>query len=207
MPPLRRFFEVVHITAAALWLGVAVATGAAAAIIFPTVKDLDPTLAAYPDYAGEHWRLAAGHIAARIFAFGDIVAFICLMLAGFTLTAIAAMRSTWITTPKLTLTRLCALGLAILAAGYNIFILGPRMNGNLQDYWQAAADGNNQAATIAQQAFMADHAPASNTLAAIALAALAMVITAALALTARPAKASNKPASPLQEPALTNRKR
>ncbi len=206
MPPLRRFLEAVHLTAAGLWLGVAVATGAAAAIIFPTVRDLDPTLAAYPDYTGEHWRLAAGHIAARLFAFGDIVAFFCLMLTGLSLAIVAAMRHVWIRTPRITLVRLAALGLAILAAGYNIFILGPRMNGNLSDYWNAAAAGDNDAALAAQQAFMADHTPASNTLAAIAIAALALTITGAMALTAKP-RATSLPSPPrLETPSLATRR-
>ncbi|MEO1585061.1 MAG: hypothetical protein AAFR96_10900 [Planctomycetota bacterium] len=210
MPPLRRCLEIVHAAAAALWFGVAVATAAAAAIIFPTVRDLDPTLATYPDYTGEHWRLAAGHIAAKLFAFGDVVGFICLMLAGFSLTIIAATRHAWASAPKVTFARLASLGTAVLAAGYNLFILGPRMNGNLQDYWAAAAAGNNAEALTAQQAFMADHAPASNTLAAIAIAALALVVTSALALTASPAKATKpapaKPTSPLETPELATKR-
>lgn len=206
MPPLRRFLEVVHLTAAGLWLGVAVATGAAAAIIFPTVKDLEPTLAVYPDYTGEHWRLAAGHIAARLFAFGDVVGFFCLMLAGLSLCIIAAMRHVWIRTPRITLARLAALGLAILAAGYNIFILGPRMNSNLSDYWTAAAAGDSDAALAAQQAFMADHTPASNTLAAIAIAALALTITGAMALTAKPRATAEPKPSRLETPSLATKR-
>lgn len=193
MHPLRRFLEVVHLIAAGLWLGVAVATGAAAAIIFPTVRDFEPTLATYPDYTGEHWRLLAGHVAARIFAVGDIVGFFCLMLTGLSLCIIAAMRHIWIQIPRITLARLAALGLAILAAGYNIFVLGPRMNRNLTDYWNAAAAGDNAAATIARDAFMADHTPASNTLAAIAIAALALTVTAAMAITAKPRSAAQLP--------------
>lgn len=207
MLPLRRFLEIVHIAAAGLWLGVAIATGAAAAIIFPTVRDLDPTLAGYTGYDGEHWRLAAGHIAAKLFAFGDIVGFFCLMLAGLSLCIIAAMPHVWIQTPRITLARLSALGAAILASGYNIFILGPRMNTNLQTYWQAAATGDNTAALAAQQAFMADHTPASNTLAAVAIAALALTITAAMAATAKPrAGGATKPAQRLQPPALANKR-
>ncbi|MEO0477811.1 MAG: hypothetical protein AAF085_17860, partial [Planctomycetota bacterium] len=115
----------------------------------------------------------------------------------------------WIRTPRITLARLAALGLAILAAGYNIFILGPRMNGNLNDYWNAAASGDNETALIAQQAFMADHDPASATLAAIALAALTLTITGAMALTAKPrtsdtAAPAAKP-SRLETPALATK--
>ncbi|MEM0915299.1 MAG: hypothetical protein AAGK09_11900 [Planctomycetota bacterium] len=206
MPPLRRFLEVVHMTAAGLWLGVAVGTGAAAAILFPTLKELEPTLATYPDYTGEHWRLAAGHVAARLFAFSDVVGFFCLMLAGLTLCIIAATRQVWIQTPRITLARLSSLGLAILASGYNIFILAPRMNGNLDDYWTAAAAGDNEAALAAQQAFMADHTPASNTMAAVAIAALALTMTGAMALTAKPRAAAAPKPSRLETPALASKK-
>ncbi len=206
--PLRRFLEAVHLTAAGLWLGVAVATGAAAAIIFPTVRDLEPTLAAYPEYTGEHWRLAAGHVAARLFAFGDIVGFFCLMLAGLSLCIIAAMRHVWIRTPRITLARLASLGLAILASGYNVFILGPRMNTNLREYWQAAEAGDNPAAQAAQQAFMADHDPASVALAAVAIAAFALTVTGAMGITAKPrsAQTPSDPPSRLETPELATKR-
>ncbi|MEL6795887.1 MAG: hypothetical protein AAFO89_03605, partial [Planctomycetota bacterium] len=88
----------------------------------------------------------------------------------------------------------------------NIFILGPRMNANLSDYWTAAAAGDNDTALAAQQAFMADHTPASNTLAAIAIAALALTVTGAMAITAKPrATAEPKPAR-LETPSLATKR-
>ncbi|MEM8758026.1 MAG: hypothetical protein AAGF47_09625 [Planctomycetota bacterium] len=210
MTPLRRMLETVHVTAAGLWCGATAMTGAAAAIIFPKVRDLDPTLATYPDYTGEHWRLAAGQVAARLFTVGDAVGFVCAMLAGVSLVLVAAGRDAW-RTRAITLTRLTVFSAALGLIAYNLLVLGARMNTNLGAYWRAAAAGENEAAAAAQQAFMADHGPASAVLVAMTLATLALTITGTLGATATPRddesagprNSSIKPSSPrLEKPAL-----
>lgn len=146
-------------------------TGGAAAIIFPSVKSLEPVLPGYPDYTGEHWRLAAGFVAARIFALSDIVQFVCAVVTGATLLIVAASADVW-RARIATFLRLSAFGAALLLLAYNFFLLAPRMNTNLDNYWTAAETGDNEAALDAQQAFMRDHGPATRTMAGTMVATL-----------------------------------
>ena len=61
-----RIGETLHVLSLAVWLGTIMMTGVAAAIIFPEMRRLDPSLAIYSKYTGDHWLLAAGHIAAML---------------------------------------------------------------------------------------------------------------------------------------------
>ncbi|MGP1271979.1 MAG: DUF4149 domain-containing protein [Phycisphaerales bacterium] len=207
MTPLRRWLEVAHITTAGLWTGAVAMTGAAAAVIFPTVKAIDPTLPAYTEYAGEHWRLAAGLVAARIFAIGDIVQFIAALVTGVSLAIIALSRSAWATRVT-TFFRLVAFGIALLLLAYNLFVLGPRMNGHLTDYWTAARAGQNEQAERARNAFMDDHGPATNTLAGTVLATLVLtaVGVASVSRAARSDVAGPPREGAPEPPALLRRK-
>lgn len=61
-----------------LWLGGLVVLGATAAVAFPTMKRLDPSLPGF-EAVGDHWSIAAGHIFQPIFGVATIGA---LVLAG-----------------------------------------------------------------------------------------------------------------------------
>ncbi|MEM9166604.1 MAG: hypothetical protein AAGB48_06220 [Planctomycetota bacterium] len=197
MTPLRRWMEAVHIVAAGLWAGVVIATGAAAAIIFPTVRGLEPTVGTYPNYSGEHWRLLAGQVAARLFAVGDIVQFICAMLTGVSLAIIALQRDAW-ASRTIILARLTVYAAVLMLVAYAVLVLGHRMNTNLAEYWAAAKIGDNQTAASARQAFQKDHGPASAVMGSTAAGVFVLTVLGVVGATSRPAAASASP--PLQAP-------
>lgn len=154
--------ELAHVAALGLWLGVLALAGAAAAIIFPTMKSLQPTLGAYAAFDGEHWKLAAGLVQARVFAVTDTICAVVAVVACVSL-AIAWFRAefgTWVGRA-----RIVAVVVACIALGNQLFVLGPTMSQNVRRYWNEAAAGNNQVAEQARQAFEADHPAASRTLA------------------------------------------
>lgn len=158
-PTLYRIGETVHLTALGVWAGALFGAGVAAAVAFPTMRALDPTLGAYPNYTGEHWMLAAGRVAARVFLITDVAQFVCAFLAvvGFIGATVFGPRSrSW-----LRFFRAGALGVAFLLVSYHLLIQGPRMDRDLRAYWDAAAAGDNATATTHQDAFAAQHGAAS----------------------------------------------
>lgn len=170
-PTLHRIGETLHLTAIGVWCGALFGAGVAAAVAFPTMRNLDPTLAAYPEYTGEHWMLAAGRVAARVFVITDIAQFVCAFLAvvGFMLATFAGDRTrSW-----LRFFRAAALGAAFLLVSYHLLIQAPRMDRDLRAYWDAAASGDNDAALIHQEAFSRQHPGASRTMTATFIATLA----------------------------------
>lgn len=164
MNPLgRRILETIHLTALALWLGGLAMTGVLAAIIFPTMKELDPSLPAYAPYEGEHWRIAAGKVANTGFLVIDAVGIGALLVSLAMLGALGLWR--WLDFSKpATILRLVALGAAIATMAWSLGVLRPRMQENLTAFWQAARAGDNEAADRHQAAFSADHPRASLTM-------------------------------------------
>ncbi|MFN0011264.1 MAG: hypothetical protein ACKVS8_06420 [Phycisphaerales bacterium] len=187
MPIWRNAARALHTAALGVWLGVVVMTAAAAAIIFPTVKALAPTLPAFSAYTGDHWMVAAGKVADRIFAISDAAQFACAILAGAGLVLARPMgHASWRTLR--TALRITALSAAITALAYQLFVLSPRMSQNLKGYWAAAERGDNTAAASLRAAFNADHPTAT-----IVLGVLAVIVLACLPLAAWP---ETEPASP-----------
>jgi len=153
--------ERIHAAALGLWLGVLGLAGASAAIIFPTMKTLAPKLEAYPNFTGEHWKLAAGIVQARIFTAMDVA---CVAMA---LVAVVSVINTWMRSDfsgTLARTRGAVIAVACVALGYQLFVLGPVMSQNVRSYWAAAAAGDNVRAEQARVAFETDHPVASRTL-------------------------------------------
>src|SRR5689334_8572235 len=62
----RRIVESVHIAVLGVWAGALVLAGAAAAIVFPVMKSLDPKLPGFSKYDGPHWMLAGGQVGQRV---------------------------------------------------------------------------------------------------------------------------------------------
>lgn len=208
MSPIRRFLETVHLTAVGLWLGTLAMTGAAAAIIFPTVHELDPHLNAYALYTGPHWKLAAGQVASRLFLICDTVALGCTIVSGLMLGLIAASKEAWFR-PWAMGIRLIAFFGALSLLTYSFFFLGPRMNANMLAYWDAAKIGDNENAALFQSAFDTDHPTASTVMVAsfacVAVLMIAGVFGAAGQATQR-VSAMPSPAR-LEEPSLAGRGR
>ncbi|MEZ6235253.1 MAG: hypothetical protein R3B68_13775 [Phycisphaerales bacterium] len=193
---MKRFgivFEIVHVVALAMWLGGVVMAGLAAAIIFPTVRSLEPRLATYPDYTGDHWMLAAGKVAARIFHATDIAQGVCGVLAVVS-AAVLGLSGTIAYRRPAGLVWLGGLIASVGVLAASLLWLRPRMDANLHAYWDAALAGNNPVAETARRAFSADHPLASNLMAATAACVLATLIAHIVA--ARTSKPSGLAPSP-----------
>ncbi|MEM1423981.1 MAG: hypothetical protein AAGH64_08245 [Planctomycetota bacterium] len=67
MRTTRVILETVNALVLGVWAGMLVFVGVAAALTFPLMKRLDPTLAGFEEYSGEHWRLAAGSVMNPLF--------------------------------------------------------------------------------------------------------------------------------------------
>lgn len=179
----RAMCETINLTVTGLWLGALVMTGVTAAILFPTVRDLRPTLPEYALYQGEHWRIAAGQPGDKIFVACDAIQFVCAMVAAVSLATMVFVTKVRVKRPAM-LIRIAALVVAFVLLGSRFFFLQPWMDTNLHGFWEAAAKGDNANAERLRAAFDADHPIASNMLAATALCVLlAMVFGAWCAAT------------------------
>lgn len=206
----RRICETIHLAVLGAWLGVLLMTGAAAAMLFPTIRALAPTLPGYARYEGPHWSLAAGKIAAVLFFLADAAQFAGVLAAGATLgVSILAfgvsMRS-----------RLTALRGGVLIAllgllSYQLLVLAPGMHADLASYWLAAEAGDNAAAARFKAAFDARHPLARTLLAVDAAAVLVLLVAGVWSATDRGRSVADVPvAAPpvrLEEPMLARGRR
>lgn len=185
MNRLARIAEAANLAALAAWLGCLLGAGAAAAVIFPTMRGLDPSLPAFAGYAGEHWRIAGGAVANRLFVLCDAV-----QLAAATVCVLALIVARIAGAPPASRAafgaRLAFLAAAWLLASYEIFVLAPRMQESLALFWTSAKAGDTPAADAARAVFEADHPTASRVLGATAGAVLGALLASAWGLTARP---------------------
>jgi len=166
---LVRVAESVHLFSLALWLGGVVMSGVVAAVVFPLMRDLDPTLGAYPEFTGDHANLGAGRIAARVFLIADGVQFVC-GFGALAALAVLILRGA-LSNRRLTHgVRVVAMAVALTSLSYQLLLLAPRMDRNLSAYWAAAEAGDNQSAETARLAFNEDHPTASRTLSITAFA-------------------------------------
>lgn len=180
-----RASETLHVVALALWAGTVGMTAVAAAVIFPQVRDLEPTLGAYPKYTGEHWLLAAGHIANRIFVIGDTIQAVCAGIAGLTIAA-ALMARRLSPFGASSALRLLGLLAAFGALSYQLGSLRPDMRRELDNYWLAAEEGRNEDAAQYQARFRELHPAASRSLALCGGAVLVALAAGTWSLSARP---------------------
>ncbi len=184
-PLLRTFLETVHLSAMGIWVGTLGMAGASAAIVFPTMRSLEPTLGAYPLYTEPHWRLAAGHVAAKLFFASDLVQLVCAPLAGIAL-VLMVMKKVVPWPSRLIAGRLVVLTLLMAVLSYRFFVLAPRMDRDLALYRAAASAGEMEPAAQHLAAFNADHPTASRIMTTtFVLALLGLVIGAWSASSAR----------------------
>lgn len=172
-----RFALALHGLALAVWLAALVAGGLSAATLFPTMKELAPTLPAFELYSGEHWRVAAGIPANTIFGIADRIQFICggiaLMTLGFWMSTLARLKNEGHSIAFIpALLRTLAITGAMAGLCYQLFILGPRMSTALKQWLAAAVAGDNAAAESFRAAFDTDHPTASLTLSFTAVCVL-----------------------------------
>jgi hypothetical protein len=160
----RGWIDVLHVAALGVWLGAVVMAGYAAARIFPMVKALDPRLADYGGYAGDHWLLLAGKVANSVLAGADVVQVVAAFVAVVTLVVATTGR-----TPTASLVARWATVLLVMGClAYNLMVLRPRMSRNAEAYWSSALHGDNEGARTFQAAFTADHPAATRTMAGTA---------------------------------------
>lgn len=186
-PPMSRTLpsriaQIVHLIALAVWLGAVAMSGVVAAIVFPLMRTLEPTLGAYPDYEGDHALLAAGRVASSVFFAVDTIQFVCATLALFTLAALVAMGYTLNTGARVLRVIVLCMTLALLS--YHIFFFMPELTNTLNAYWANAAEGNTGLADTFKDRFLESHSSASRILRALTLMVLINIALAAWTLTA-----------------------
>ena len=77
--------DTIHTLALCLWLAALILGGASAAVVFPTMKSVNPMLPDFPGFEADHWKIAAGMVQQRIFFVSDTVQFIAAIAAFLTL--------------------------------------------------------------------------------------------------------------------------
>lgn len=157
---LRTLCEGVFLGSVGLWAGVIAMVGAVAAIAFPTVRELDPALAEYAAYPGEHWRIAAGAVMNRAFLLADGVGGAVVLLATGAVVVMLASGRVRAGTPAMVL-RLAALAVGAGLTVYTLAAFRPEMQGHLETFWSAARAGEVNEAETARAAFDAMHPRAS----------------------------------------------
>lgn len=178
------------------WLAVAVMSGVFAAIIFPAMKALEPALPAYAAFPEDHWKIAGGVVANRVFRLAGSFE---LALAGLCILGWVGSRPRGPGARRAVhrLIRLVpfagALGLLI----YSCAVLQPRMRGNLDAFLLAARDGDADRAHALRAAFDADHPTASTALSSMAL--LVLFTLAAHLMTLGDAPPAAHPGAPSTE--------
>jgi hypothetical protein len=155
-----------------VWLGVMVMSGITAAVAFPTLRSLEPHLHAFEKHPGDHWPIAAGHVARRVFDIGAVIQWACGVLA--VLCTGVLMRGA----QRLRGVAICVI-LSLAALAWWRLMLDARMSRNLETYWDLARRGQQDAAEAARLAFDADHPLATRTLVVLSLLLLTGIIEAA----------------------------
>jgi small-conductance mechanosensitive channel len=170
--------QVVCVAGLGVWLGAVLVAGAIAAAIFPMMRELAPTLGSYAQYSGEHWRLAGGEVASRVFLIADTTQFICAVLtaASTGFLAIAQVRRGRSIHMA---ARVLMTGLTMAVFCYAFFVVAPRMAVALKAYRSAAARGDAAEAEIHQAQFAAMHPTASALMIATAAGVLVTLVLAA----------------------------
>jgi hypothetical protein len=183
-------------------------TGVAAAVIFPVTRELNPQLPDFAEFTGPHWRIAAGTVAAKIFLISDAIQLGCIIICGLTLGAVVITAEGWLR-PIATSIRLIALFCAVGLLTYSFSFLGPRMNTNMVNYWDAARAGDNESAAGFQAAFDSDHPTATKVMIGSFLCSLLVTSSGALAAAGSAVPLSSYTKShktQLQQPALSKRR-
>ena len=183
-PVVSRLCQIVHLIALSVWLGSVAMSGVVAAIVFPLMRTLEPTLGVYPDYEGDHALLAAGRVASRVFFTVDAIQFVCASIALATLALLVATGYSLNTLARVMRVMILCMTLALLS--YHIFFFMPGLTQMLNGYWDFAAIGNTEQADVFKDRFLESHSSASRILGALTLMVLINIALAALTLTAMP---------------------
>ncbi|MFG0275707.1 MAG: hypothetical protein ACF8QF_11680 [Phycisphaerales bacterium] len=182
MSRLRPTLETAHILALGVWLGALVMTGATAAIAFPTMRDLDPSLPAFAAYPEDHCTIAAGMVMARVFFVCDTVQLVGAMVASVTLIGLFA---TGAVSRRRAAHVIRAAILAALAVSLLQYLIFParEMAQHLDAFWTAARAGDIATADAERAAFDRLHPGASLRLSLHAIGIVAALVVGCWAAT------------------------
>jgi len=187
---LSRIAQIVHLLALSVWLGAVAMSGVVAAIVFPLMRELEPTLGAYPSYEGDHALLAAGRVASKVFFAVDTIQFVCGTIALATIVLLVVCGYSLNTLARVLRVIVLCMTLAVLS--YHLLLFMPGLMQMLQGYWDNAAMGNTEVADRFKDEFLAQHSKASNILGALALMVMVNIVVAGVTLTARPRAADGR---------------
>lgn len=193
MSRIARVAEAFHALGITVWAIAVGGSALAAAVVFPQMKALAPSLPGYAAYTGDHWMIAAGHVGRKVFEISDWVelgASAVVVVALASLTRCGFVRGWW------GALRWMGVGLAAGLAIYNGLVLAPRMDRSLVAYWEAARDGRNEEASAYREMFSAEH-PLASRIKGTSLTAL--LLTTAIAAAARKNSAP-PPCTPKEQP-------
>jgi len=161
-PLWTRVCESVHLLALGLWAGVLLMVGAAAAVSFPKMADLDVRIPGFEGYEAEQHRIAAGQVMNLAFAVADWIGLLCLVLAVITILMVTLPRGIWRHRigPALVL-RTAALAFVLVLTLFQTFAFRPSLNRSFERLWIAAEAGDNQQAAQIREQIAPQHAKAS----------------------------------------------
>lgn len=164
-------------------------SGVVAAIVFPLMRRLEPTLGAYTSYEGDHATLAGGLVASKVFFAVDAIQFVCASFALGTITLLVATGYSLNTFARVMRVLFLCMTLALLS--YHLFFFMPSLTQTLNGYWDFAAAGNTAQADVFKDRFLASHGTASNLLGGLTLMVLInLVLTAWTMVAPEKSKAS-----------------
>lgn len=180
---LARACQILHVVALSVWMGAVGMSGLVAAIVFPTMRELDPTLGAYGGYEGDHALLGAGRIASKVFFSVDIIQFVCasvalgaivlLVVTGYSLNTLARVF------------RVIVLCMTLALLSYHLLLFMPELQRLLNGYWEHAAQGDTGTADQYKDRFLEFHGTASRILGGLTLMVLINIVLACITLTAK----------------------
>ncbi len=160
------------------WALVIVMSGAMAAVIFPTMKQLDPVLPEFVSTPGDHWSLAAGLVMRKVFFISDIAQLVLAMISVVSLT-IVLKASELSTLGRRVLSG--SLAISCIAMLASAFWLSPALRRDMDAALIAGRAGNAAAMKTARTQFGEKHKTATTlmvtTLGGVALASLAVAAT------------------------------
>lgn len=159
--PGRAVCETLHIVALALWLAATLASGLVAAVAFPAMKSLAPTIPGYAE-PSQHYLIAAGAIAQRVFLVADVVNFVAGIIALATLGVSVLVLGTPARRPA-TIVRSLGVAIAIACLASLLLIVTPRVVGASTQHW-AALKANDLAAARTHKAALDDVHPIASRL-------------------------------------------
>jgi len=148
--------------------GATLAVGATAAVAFPTMKALDPTLSTFSAWPDPHWPIAAGDIANRLFRMLDWFSMACVAVAVLTLFPRTGRPPRSIGS----ILSVVAIFVLIDVVATNWIWVRPTMHRHLEAYWSAARAGEVEVGRSARAAFDRMHPIASAMLMTQLIAAL-----------------------------------